>query len=173
MKNLKTATFHHDCYPENDSNNPYLSVEPEHIPNLRNLRISPKTMQDEFFANSTFASVQNIELCDWGFGDIGLLPKIGSRFPNLRKLTNLEIRLNVTAIQTIVTSIPGIEDREIKILDRRGEDLPYFNLIIGGVPAEKWALTKEQLADFLGYNSLPCWTDMDPPGPSLPDLKRN
>jgi len=174
LKNLRTATFNYNANPENISNNPYLSVEPEHLPNLRNLCIFPRTMQGEFFANSIFASVQKIELCEWGLGNIGLLPKIGSRFPYLNKLTNLVISLNVNAIETIVTSIPDIEDLEIKIFERCVADFPNFNLIIGGVPAEKWALAKEQLANCSGYGTLPCSFLMgtDPPGPSLRDLKR-
>jgi len=171
MTNLRTATFDNLAYNENPASYPYFPLEPEHLPNLRTLCVVPKTMESEVFADSIFTSVQDITLLKWHHSNLGLLPKIGSRFPNLRKLTNLEIPVDANAMRTIVTNFSEIEDLELEICDRRGEDLPNFNLVIGGVPAEKWALARDQWADCSGFDFLFLPTWIDPLGPSLRDLR--
>jgi len=175
LKNLKQAVFSSAEWPSSYGNYSLIPMEPDRMPNLRTLYFDPELMEAnyEVFANAEFTTVEEVHLGKWNNNQnpngIFILPEIGARFPNLRKITNLETSLDSNVMASIVLNLGNIEELELKILEHRGQ-MKSINLVISGVPIESaWALT--QFGERLGYAALPSF--IDPPGASLRDLKRN
>jgi len=180
MKKLTKATFEYSKMSEYTDGEeelwycPVFPLEPEKIPELKTLRINPRAISSGLFANSLFPSVQEIDFfdCDRDLQCFPLpLPQIVSKFPNLRKMTNIEVRRDLSYMETIFTNLGSIEDLELTIENNYDRATQDFNYAVSGIPSPvntKWALS--QLADRVGYEALPSW--IEPPRPSLRDLKR-
>jgi len=142
-------------------------IEPDQLQSLQKLTIFP-TMIATTFANASFTSVQEIHL---GICRTETLPVITTRFPNLRKLTGLETCPDENSMEAIVTNLQNIEDLEIRIINSASDrQLKNFNLFVSGVhPENEWVLN--QIAESVGFAALSSF--IDPPRPSLRDLKGN
>jgi len=153
--------------------NPLSSIDPEHVPNLRTLAIHPELIAEFADPVSVFPSIQEVNLWIGNPDNIDIIfPGLTAWFPNLKKLTGLEIGLNEDELSNgmdlIAENLRNIADLELQMLP---SEVPVdgFNLTISGVPVKSgWALS--QLAEHVGYELLPSF--FNPPGPSLRDLKR-
>jgi len=172
MKKLKNAKFHYGTSYGKDN---IAKLEPEQIPELRTLSSTSRTITNRrFLADSLFPNVQEIKLLDWNLFCCPLLRQVVSKFPNLRKVTNIEVRADCSEMELIFTNLGSIEDLELKLVDHAGYNCTSdknfdFNLAVSGIPGgSNWVLS--QLADRVGYEALALW--IDPPRQSLRDLKR-
>jgi len=170
MEKLKEATFNYRNSGDNAGYYPVAPLKPEQLPELKTLHINPTAIFRGLFpALSLFPSVQEIEFFDWG--NTCFPAQIVTKFPNLRKLTNIKVSKNLYDMENIFTYFGSIEDLELKIVDNYDRATHDFNLAVSGIPGPvetSWALS--QLAERVGYEALLSW--IEPPQSSLRDLKR-
>jgi len=126
--------------------------------------------------NSPFLSVQKLNLDGHG-SHRSVLSDVASRFPNLRKVENLAIHLNLkeSELDLIFTSWPKMEDMQLDImleddpLDWETWKKKNINLVFSGIPEGSEAALS-QLAENVGWTAVASLFDHS--RPSFRDMKR-
>jgi len=168
MKKLKVL----DCILQYESTAPGLTpfytiipIQPEQVPILHTLSID-HTILGSVLAGSTFATVRELFLqsnrpnCD-------VLPALGLRFPNLRKLEGLCTELNERDLDLLLPVLENIEELTLTIMHHSAAK--NFNLFISGVSMEcEWFL--RQMENCVGTESILSW--IQSPRVSIRDLER-
>jgi len=182
-----------DDSEEEDEPSPIVHITSEQVPKLEALSIQPWLLKKVLSMKSTFQTVWTIDFNQNAeFDNSAVLHQVLAAFPNLRKITGLCVNMNwhrshnvsdmylcdpdedmgINPMKTIVNCLEKLEIVELELkITRPGR---YFvkmdninNFLSGILDEPKWLLN--HLTDLLGAEGI--YPLIDPPGPSLRDLK--